>query len=120
MNSFVVDCGTYPFDILVFFGENVEDLFNDIKGKLSKSDFKGLKKSEFKAGKAIILDTNQTVLWLREKPTTPTDFGLLSHEIYHCTGFILRSIGIQYSEETEEAYAYLIQYLTEQIYKKLT
>lgn len=119
MNSFIVDCGTYPFDILIYFGDSLDDLFKDIKDKLSKADFKGLKRSKFKVGKAIMLDTNQTVLWLREKPTTARHFGLLSHEIYHCAGFVLRAVGIEYCQETEEAYAYLIQYLTEQIYEKL-
>ena len=44
---------------------------------------------------------------------------LLSHETYHLTGDILKTRGIGYVEQSEEAFAYLNGRLSEQIHEKL-
>lgn len=63
--------------------------------------------------------TGQTLLWLNEKPNSVSGLATLNHEIFHCACFILERVGIVYSESSDEAYAYLIEYLTKQIYNKL-
>ena len=47
----------------------------------------------------------------------PFEMGLLQHEIFHTVGFFMSEINTPLKNSTHEAYAYLIQYLTEQIYK---
>ena len=46
------------------------------------------------------------------------DFVTLNHEIFHCTIFILKRIGVSLSDDSEEAYAYLYEYITKMIYSK--
>ena len=42
--------------------------------------------------------------------------GVIAHEIYHLVKLILNHRGVKYCEESEEAYAYLIDWLTDEIY----
>lgn len=46
-------------------------------------------------------------------------FNTLSHEISHLTTHILRDRGIDHIQETDEAYAYLTGYLTQQMWELL-
>ena len=52
-------------------------------------------------------------------PSTPDDIAILAHEILHAASFILRRAGIEHTESTEEAYAYLTQHITKQAYTKM-
>jgi len=66
-----------------------------------------------------MLDTGQIILWMEKKPTTPFLLSILAHEIFHCTCFLMDRVGIKYSDDSDEAYAYMIQYLTTKCYEKL-
>lgn len=112
---FIIDCEVYPFQILVYFGDK-KGLRKELK-KYDKSFIKEV--GEIKQGKTVIFSTGQTLLWLKHKPKSINDLSLLSHEIFHCTCFILNRCGIQLSDSSDEAFAYLIQYLTKQIYNEL-
>ena len=70
-------------------------------------------------GKSIMFSGGQVLLWMPEKPKTAIEFSFLQHEIFHCACFVLEKVGIKYHDKTCEAYAYLIQFLTLKIYKKL-
>ena len=116
---FIIDCHIYPFQILVYFGQNKKPLYNELSKTLPKSDVDTLKTFEFEVGKSVMFPTGQTLLWLDEKPNSVNGLAILNHEIFHCACFILERVGIDYSETTNEAYAYLIEYLTKQIYNEL-
>lgn len=47
------------------------------------------------------------------------NFGLIAHELFHCVSYIMKHVDIPLSEESEEAYTYLIGYLTEMIHREL-
>ncbi len=71
-------------------------------------------------GKAAIFDTNHMVLRMRCLPKTNEDYAHLQHEIFHIVAYLMDRIGLKLSvRKSDEAYAYLIQYLTHEIYKKL-
>lgn len=57
-------------------------------------------------------------LWLPQVPSSAAHFGVLAHEIAHAAIGIMQKIGVSLSPESEEAYTYLIQYLTERIYEQ--
>jgi len=116
---FIVDCQVYPFQILVYFGQDKKPLFKELSNLLPKSVVDTLKTLEFKVGKSVMFPTGQNLLWLNEKPTSVNGLATLNHEIFHCVCFILERVGIVYSESSDEAYAYLIEYLTKQIYNEL-
>jgi hypothetical protein len=116
---FIIDCQVYPFQILVYFGQDKKPLFKELSKRLPKSIVDTLKTFEFKVGKSVMFPTGQTLLWLNEKPNSISGLATLNHEIFHCACFILERVGIVYSESSDEAYAYLIEYLTKQIYNEL-
>ena len=119
MNIFIVKCKIYPFDVLVHFGEDKEPMYRKLKGRIPGEYIEELKTLEYKSGKSIMFPTGQTLLWMHEKPKSVYGLSILSHEIFHCACFILERVGIVYCENSDEAYAYLIQFLTEEIYSKL-
>jgi hypothetical protein len=47
-------------------------------------------------------------------PSVPKEAAMI-HEIFHAARHILNIVGIDLSDDTEEAYAYLIEYLSDQI-----
>lgn len=67
----------------------------------------------------IGLKGNQRVIRMANYPITVIDYGILQHEIFHAADLALRHMGITLSDDSDEAYAYLIEYLTTEIYKKL-
>ena len=55
------------------------------------------------------------LIWLSDVPTTIGKYSDLVHEIEHATFYLLKSRGLQHTEESDEAYAYLSGYIFEQI-----
>lgn len=55
------------------------------------------------------------LIWQQEIPTTVGKYSDLVHEIEHATFYLLKSRGLQHTEESDEAYAYLSGYIFEQI-----
>ncbi len=55
------------------------------------------------------------VLWLPKIPHTPTEYATMAHEIFHTAVAIMQSIGASLSVDSEEAYAYLIGFLTKKV-----
>lgn len=62
---------------------------------------------------------NLTILHMIEMPETSFSYGVLQHEIFHLAYSILSSSGIELTKDSEEAYSYLIGYLTETIYNQI-
>lgn len=66
------------------------------------------------------LENGDVMIWGRSKPSGSYGKAVLAHEIFHATGDLLRNIGINHTEETEEVYAYLIEDLTFRIFNWLS
>jgi hypothetical protein len=49
----------------------------------------------------------------------PAHHAYLAHEIFHAVEQIAEHIGMKHSEKSSEAFAYLIDYITEKIYDRL-
>jgi hypothetical protein len=112
----VIPLVLYPFDLMVSCGQTDDQL------KAS------LKKYGIEWQDSLILDCpahyvrlakNQPVIRMANYPITVTDYGVLQHEIFHAVDQILRYVGINLSDDSDEAYAYLIEYITREMYKKL-
>ena len=69
--------------------------------------------------RTVMFDGNQTMIRMRNYPESAKDRGLLSHEIFHAVDFILDRIGMKLIQESCEAYAYLIDYITRKIYEHI-
>lgn len=48
--------------------------------------------------------------------TLPITAGTIAHEVFHAASFILDSVGVWLDDASEEAYATLIDYITDSIY----
>lgn len=54
------------------------------------------------------------------KMATPIGISILVHELTHCVSFIFESIGMPHTSDSDEAYAYLLGYLVEEILNQIT
>src|SRR5688572_31393596 len=79
--------------------------------KLNEDDFDCL-------GKVCLKSKYNDILWLPRLPKTTEELGTVNHEIFHLVYWRLSCAGLQLSESSEEAFNYLISYLTTQFYKK--
>lgn len=50
-------------------------------------------------------------IWVDSFSSSPRDICLMTHEVLHCTFNLLDRVGMSHSEESEEAYTYLMQYI---------
>jgi hypothetical protein len=119
--NIIIPLVVYPFDVMVSMGQSDEELGDILKKHGIEIDEypSCLFENETVMARTVLFLTNQTLIRLREKPEDSTSFGHLHHEVFHAVSFILHRIGLPHTLESEEAYAYLIQYLTEQIYKSV-
>lgn len=51
------------------------------------------------------------VIWIPLKAS----YDILAHEVFHCVHYIMGERGIYLTDASEEAYAYLLQYIMKQI-----
>lgn len=106
----------FPVDIFkrgvkVFFGE-YECLKKALNKDGVKGDFEEAKElMERSAGVTFTLNTDDVIIWLRNKPNGNGDRAVLAHEIFHAVSFLLRSVGIGHTPDTEEIYAYTFENL---------
>ena len=116
---FIVDCGTYPFDVLVCVGIDYDDMITFLSKRCTLTDEEKEALIMSGGGRSVILKTGQSVLQVTLAKNKPFFHGNLAHEIFHIVDFLFERVGIKYSDDFNEAYAYQVQYLTEEIYKKL-
>lgn len=115
--SCIINCEVYPFDVMISMGETDDELKTHLlKVNIDNDDHK-LKATTI--AKAVLFYNNTSLIRLRHIPETPRDFGTLAHEIFHVATFIMTEVGMQLNDDTDEAFAHLIGFLTERIYKKL-
>lgn len=122
--NFVVNLHVYPFDVMVSINQTDPQLADSLKpyeGHLVERDYENCKYgNEQCVGRAVTLSNNASLLRLRKLPTKPYDFGNLAHEIFHIVSFVMERIGMKLEVMvSDEAYAYLTEYLTKEIYTKL-
>lgn len=116
-DNFIINLTLFPYDVMVSLGQT-DDEFKD-----SLNIFDGLEwDDEMKTSgpaKYFMLSGNQSVIRLRDYPTTNTCYGYIQHEIFHCVMAILAKMGVTCTDSSEEVYAYMTEYLTEQIYDRI-
>lgn len=120
--NFIIPLHVYPFDIMVSIGESDKELLPKLKryGVSKESlDSDVWQLSDTCKGRGTLFVCNRSLIRIAEPPKSPHGKGLLAHELFHVVDFILRRIGIELGDDSFEAYAYLIGYLTEQIYKRI-
>lgn len=106
-NAFKLDPSFYGENIIVLISppEDVRNLdttvnFNEVDG-------------------VTLSDGGLIVVWLSCLPTTDEEWSVVHHELFHAAYEVMDWIGIPLTPQTEEAYAYMIGYITNEFYKKI-
>lgn len=103
---------TYPVKLHVFINESDEDILSYLEKHNIPELVEDIFLDESDEASFIYNDSPNIAIRLRDlsKPE------IISHEAFHATVYIMRYIGTRFSKASEEAYAYLLQYIVENIY----
>lgn len=114
----VISYVIYPFDVAVFIGHENDEVIKILNEmvELDEEETEAIK--NVGDGRTAMLERGQTILILKKlRKNNAEDMRHLSHEVFHAVEFLMSKIGITLSRDSDEAYAYLIGYLTEEILK---
>ena len=119
--NFIVNCGTYDFDVMVSLGQTDKEVKNALlEYNIPKKEIKSKEAHKLSGScRYTLFDSNASLIRLYGFPVDPRHFGTLAHEILHCVHHVLRSLGMKPTRASEEAYAYLTGHLTEKIYERI-
>lgn len=110
----IIPLHIYPFEVAVAFNLPYNELSKELQKILPKElhdEIDGLD-GRYDARTYFFEQGGQTVINFHEVSDS-----LIAHEAFHAACFILNHIGMQLTRESEEAYAYLIGYLVDEIHK---
>jgi hypothetical protein len=115
MNVFkVIPLEVYGHDVVVSIGQIDKDLYEQIKENISKKDFKKHMAKQTAIATTHKLRTGGILIRFKDDIDNP---GIVAHEAFHAIVFLFKKIGISFCYESEEAYAYALEYLTNEILK---
>ena len=113
---------TYPYDVLVSIGTTKEQILEYSKRKFidcfTDEEITALTDLPSKKGYTLMLHNRALFLWLKHFPEKPEHYGFLAHEIFHAADLMLRRAGMSLSDDSDEAWAYQIDWLTKKIYQE--
>lgn len=115
----IIPLVVYPLDVMFSAGEDNNVLFRKLTNAgVDKQEVKLADYEETGIARYCLFKSGQSLIRIKAIPRSPQDYGLLQHEIFHCVTAVMWRIGMRLKIKTsDEAYAYLVGYLTEQIYK---
>lgn len=85
----------------IFGSEQASEIVSTISGK--------------EKGKSLLLPGGQMILYMPNFPKDIKGLSILAHEIFHIANFTLEKAGINLTSDSDEAYSYLIEFLTKKI-----
>lgn len=105
-----VDAGTYDVEIYIVVSKDTNKAREAIDTIIDE-------KFSFENAEAetIYTEYSPIVVWLQEIPNTPEQYATLNHELLHVTVEIMRYCGMSLTEDTEEAYAYELGYISKKV-----
>lgn len=121
INHFIVEIELYSTDLLVVIGD-VDGAIKWLENKnVSDDDIEFVKSScvPWSQGTTGLLSNNAFFIRLLHPPTTPEYKAILVHEVFHAASMLLRNRGMSLVKESEEAYAYLIEFIYRKIVEKV-
>ena len=106
---------------MVSFGQTDDELLKTLSKSLTDDKIKNkdVWSDNEREGRTIMFLSGQTLIRMPKVPKSVKEYGSLQHEVFHAVEFVLMRIGIKLCKKSDEAYAYLIGYLTSEIYKKI-
>ena len=121
--GFSIPLHIYPCDILFSFRQDDAELSRMLKDKgapQSAIDEELHKWTPNCGARFVFYNNGVGLVRMNCIPTTPLQISHLAHEIFHIVVHVMNWVGVRLElEKSEEAYAYLTSYLTEEVYKLL-
>ena len=117
--NFIIPLVVYPFDLMVSVAESDAKLKKTLSDNGVNDEDEMWTFGETTTGRFCLFPSNQGLIRIREMPKTNVDYANLQHEIFHYVMHIFDRIGMKWTQESDEAYSYLIGYLTSEIYKRI-
>lgn len=119
--NFIIEIQIYQHDLMVSIGESDATLFKKLSSVgIDETELVHAEYEKAGMGRYCLFENGQSLLRIKQVPKTPEDYGYLHHEIFHVVSGLMWRIGVKMKIKTsDECYAYLIGYLTEEIYKKI-
>ena len=116
MRAKIIPYQIYPFDVIVSY-QTLEGIKKTLRGLLPDDIHDELDELDHCTdARTIMFSGGQTVIWFNKDPS----YGLISHEVFHAVTYLMDRIGVTLSPSSDEAYAYAVQYLTNEIYSFIT
>ena len=115
MNIFkIIPLDIYGHDIAVSIGQTDNDLYEQIKENISEKDFKKHMTNQTAIATTHKFKNGSIFIRFKDDIDNP---GIVAHEAFHAIVFLFKKIGISFCYESEEAYTYALEYLTNEILK---
>ncbi len=115
----VIKMDLFPWDILFTVGtteKEICDYFVKKCGFTPDAEEKSFLRIDNtnKQGRCVKFKNNAVLIWIRKR-----DLGVLAHEAFHAVTAILETAGLKFSDSSDEAWAYAIEYvISKAIYPK--
>lgn len=111
----------YPFDVMFSIGETDRQLKDNLERYgIADDEFDYHNMPRYTTASTFHNnDTHRTLVRMKSVPRLNKELGHLSHEIFHAVDMILRDIQVTLSSDSDEAYAYLIDYVTVQFWNNI-
>lgn len=116
--NFVVNIALYRQDVMFSFAQTDKELKKALGMDGDEQAMRHLD-IEGKNGKCVMLSGGAVVVRMVKIPRTNFDWSILAHELFHATDMILDRKGMRLTDSSDEAYAYLMEYLTFHSYSRL-
>ena len=110
----IIPIEVYDHDIIVSVGQTNDELYELVKENITRKKFDKLFKSKTSLATTARFKTGCIIIKFRENID---NVGIIAHESFHAINYLFDKIGIEYSYQSEEAYAYTLEYLVNQINK---
>jgi hypothetical protein len=121
---FIIETPPYPFSIAVSIGQTKRDFNTSMKsvGNYNLTDIEDFF-TRNDSGQTCSNDGDNLVIVMLKADSS---HGVIAHELFHAVTFIMATVGIKLNSlvedkdgSTEEAYAYMIEYVTNKFYDKI-
>ena len=120
INYFIVEVDLYKVDVMVVVVGDIEGAIEWLSNKnVTDSDIESIKSNSNDQGNVLLLSNNAIYLHVMDREKTNFWTSVLVHEVFHAASFLLKSKGIELDESSEEAYAYLIEFIYYKIMEQL-
>ena len=114
----IIPLHIYPFDVCISINQTDDDFLNSMDGQDTDGIESLLNIPKTVVGRAVMLSSGLSIIRVKAGKDIPHN--IIAHEIFHIVTFIMERIGMEFvMMKSDEAYAYLIGYITKEVYKIL-